>query len=329
MDIAAVLAAFDDQMRRNPILGHTRVDRDACVTRVAGDGTGWYGVSWSNLTEANADAVIADQLHRFDQEWEWKYYSYDQPADLPSRLLAAGFVPDPAETVLVAEIAALDLSVAPPAGIDLVPVTGQAEADALVAVHDQVFGGDSRAIGDTVLRGLAEQPCPVAAVVAMAGQTPVCAGRVEFPAGSDFASIWGGGTLPAWRGRGVFRSLVACRAALAADRGYRYLQVDASPDSRPILQRLGFTQLATTTPYRWLPSLLSERAVAGVRQVVGSGNRSCSRSRPVVSKTTRCGARPERMPAACCPAARRGDHLAIRAGGAGGMRIRGLKIFRH
>jgi hypothetical protein len=36
-------------------------------------------------------------------------------------------------------------------------------------------------------------------------------------------------------------------------RGYRYLQVDASPQSRPILERLGFTSLALTTPYVWSP----------------------------------------------------------------------------
>jgi hypothetical protein len=54
---------------------------------------------------------------------------------------------------------------------------------------------------------------------------------------------------PSSRGRGVFRSLVAHRAALAAARGFRYLQVDASSDSRPILERLGFVQLATTTPF--------------------------------------------------------------------------------
>ncbi|MGZ0234874.1 GNAT family N-acetyltransferase, partial [Streptomyces sp. CPS1] len=29
----------------------------------------------------------------------------------------------------------------------------------------------------------------------------------------------------------------------------RYLQVDASPMSRPILERLGFLPLTTTTPY--------------------------------------------------------------------------------
>jgi len=72
---------------------------------------------------------------------------------------------------------------------------------------------------------------------------------VEFYLGSEFASLWGGGTLAAWRGRGVFRSVVAYRARLAAERGYRYLQVDASEDSRPILERLGFVVLATTTPF--------------------------------------------------------------------------------
>ncbi len=115
-------------------------------------------------------------------------------------------------------------------------------------VHDEVFGGDHRATGADIVAALGQQPRPVQAVVAMAAETPVSAARVEFPERSDFASLWGGGTRPAC-GRGVFRALVAYRAALARDRGYRYLQVDASPDSRPILQRLGFTELATTTPF--------------------------------------------------------------------------------
>jgi GNAT superfamily N-acetyltransferase len=90
-------------------------------------------------------------------------------------------------------------------------------------------------------------------VVAMAGDEPVCSARVEFYAGSDFAGLYGGGTLPRWRGRGIYRALVAYRAQLAAARGYKYLQVDASPESRPILERLGFACLALTTPYTWSP----------------------------------------------------------------------------
>jgi len=46
---------------------------------------------------------------------------------------------------------------------------------------------------------------------------------------------------------------LARRAQLAADRGYRYLQVDASEESRPILERLGFQAITTRTMYVWTP----------------------------------------------------------------------------
>ena len=48
-------------------------------------------------------------------------------------------------------------------------------------------------------------------------------------------------------------AVIAHRANLAAARGLRYLQVDTSDDSRPILQRLGFVAVTTTTPYIWSP----------------------------------------------------------------------------
>ena len=215
-------------------------------------GDGWTGVTSCDLDRANADAVIAAQIRRFaemSRPWEWKHYSYDQPPDLPERLLAAGFMPEPAEALLVAEIADLTLDVPPPSGVELLAVVDQQGVEALVLVHDEVFGGDHSAVGRTLLAGLSCQPNTAAGVVAYAGNTPVAAGRMEFHPGTDFASLWGGATLPAWRGRGIFRSLVAHRVALASARGFRYLQVDATPDSRPILERLGFIELATTTPF--------------------------------------------------------------------------------
>ena len=248
-----MLAEYDDQMRRNPPPDPgSRIERDERITRVVSDGDGWNGVLWTRLTQADADAVISAQVSRFAgvaKSWEWKYYSYDGPDDLPARLRAAGFAPEPAETVLVAEIASLRLDMRPPAGVELTPVTDAHGVAAVVRVHDEVFGGNHAAIGSAITAALESPHRPVEAVVAFAGDTPICAGRVEFPEERDFASLWGGGTLPGWRGRGVFRSLVAYRAALAMERGYRYLQVDASADSRPIFQRLGFTELAVTTPF--------------------------------------------------------------------------------
>ena len=246
-----MLTAFDEQIRRHPD-GDGRVERDLGVIRCVSDAGGWSGVTWSDLADGNADAAIAAQLIRFAEiptPWEWKHYSYDQPPDLPARLVAAGFAREPAETLLVAEIADLALNVPPPAGVELRAVVDQQGVDAVVAVHDEVFGVDHSALRDVLSRSLDERPRRVEALVAVAGQTPIAAGRVQFHPGSDFAGLWGGGTLPAWRGRGVFRSLVARRAAMAAARGFRYLQVDASPESRPILERLGFVELATTTPF--------------------------------------------------------------------------------
>jgi GNAT superfamily N-acetyltransferase len=254
VDHEAVLADFNEQMRRNPAVdAGTRVEREDNLTRVVSTGTGWNGIMWTDLRDADADAVISAQLSRFariGEPWEWKYYSYDQPADLAERLQQAGLVPAEPEALLIAEIAGLDfLDTPPPAGVELVPVTDEAGAARVVRLHDAVFGGEHARIGAAILAGLAVQPQSVAAVLAMAGDNAICSGRVEFPPGREFASLWGGGTLPEWRGRGVFRSLVAYRARLARDRGYRYLQVDASPDSRPILKRLGFAELAMTTPF--------------------------------------------------------------------------------
>ena len=69
-------------------------------------------------------------------------------------------------------------------------------------------------------------------------------------AGSPFSRS---ATLQRWRRRGIYRALVAARARLAVQRGYRYLQVDASDDSRPILERLGFVPLTITVPYVFTP----------------------------------------------------------------------------
>jgi GNAT superfamily N-acetyltransferase len=81
--------------------------------------------------------------------------------------------------------------------------------------------------------------------VAYENGEPIAAGHLEFNADRPFAGLWGGGTAPAHRGRGVYRALVAARTAEARRRGARFLTVDARETSRPILERLGFEPLAT------------------------------------------------------------------------------------
>jgi ribosomal protein S18 acetylase RimI-like enzyme len=259
MEPDRVLAAFDAEVRRSvrPDGSGARIEAGRLVVRWVGAANqGWSGIAWSGLGDADADAVIADQTAYFaarGQKFEWKLYDYDRPPDLGRRLLAAGFAADGEESLMVAEVASVPTRVTLPPGLRLLPVTDEAGLDLLADVHERVFGTDSSRLRRSLAAQLRQCPGELAMVVAMAGDQPVCSARIEFLPGTSFASLWGGGTLPGWRGRGLYRALVAYRARLAAARGYRYLYVDASPDSQPILARLGFSRLARTTPYVWDP----------------------------------------------------------------------------
>ncbi|MGC3004042.1 GNAT family N-acetyltransferase [Streptomyces sp. G35A] len=254
MDHAEVLALFDRELREGarPDGPGARVERTGDVVRQTAPAHGWNGVVWSALDEADADAAIAEQIAHFTglgRDFEWKLYGHDRPVDLGRRLLAAGFTPEPAETLMIGEIAGLCLDTEPPEGIRVVPVTDRAGVDLVADVHERAFDADASWLRHQLLDRLAAGPGAVVAVVALAGDEPVSAARMELVPGTPFAGLWGGGTVREWRGRGIYRALVAHRARVAADRGCRYLQVDASGRSRPILERLGFAPLTTTTPY--------------------------------------------------------------------------------
>lgn len=262
MDDAELLAVFDRQVRQRlvpPEPGWVTERVGQVVRTTAGVDATWGSfIEWSDLDEADADAEIAAQVGYFARLGrcvEWKTYGYDLPADLPRRLLAAGFVAEAEESLVVGPtdlVVAACSSAEPPAGV-VVAEAGPLDWAGIGALQDAVWGDGGDSLVGRLTRELAANPQTLVVLVARAGETVVSAGWVRFLEGTDFASLWGGSTLPGWRRRGVYRALVSRRAALAQDRGYRYLQVDASPDSRPVLERLGLRVLTTTTPYVWSP----------------------------------------------------------------------------
>ncbi|GAC1411108.1 MAG: GNAT family N-acetyltransferase [Actinomycetota bacterium] len=249
-----LLELFDREVRRapRPPRWGIRSEIEPNVHRTVGvDGMGWCGVDWSNLDESNADEVIAREVEyfgRIGRPFEWKYFDYDTPADLERRLIAAGFTADDDESVMIGEIATLPRS-EPPNGVQLIDVTNAGDIERMIKVHEEVFAVDHSSLRNEMLHNLEAEPGSQVYVLSLAGDEAVSASRMEFVEGSMFASLWGGGTLKAWRGRGIYRAMVSHRADLAAARGYKYLYVDASEDSRPILERLGFRKVARTTPY--------------------------------------------------------------------------------
>ncbi|MDQ0792960.1 GNAT family N-acetyltransferase [Streptomyces sp. B1I3] len=257
MDPAELLALFDHEMREHarPDGPGVRVERDGPLVRQVGGADDWNGVVWSapDMDATAADAAIAAQVAYYTalghDEFEWKCYAHDRPRDLGRRLLAAGFTPQDAETLLIAPVADLPTASALPQGVELHTVADAAGVELMVRAHEAAFGSDGARLRHRALARLADAPGTFVAVVALADGRPVSSARMELSPGTGFAGLWGGGTAPRWRGRGIYRALVAHRARTAAERGYRHLQVDATDRSAPILRRLGFTALSTTTPY--------------------------------------------------------------------------------
>ncbi|XXX74161.1 GNAT family N-acetyltransferase [Sorangium sp. So ce134] len=258
-----LLERFDAQMRRDlsPPSPAWRVERDGRVVRwVSPPELPWgCGVLWSDLDEDTADGAIAEQVSYFAglaRRFEWKSYGHDRPADLGARLRAAGLEAGAEEALVIGaveEVAAATAGTAPPPGIAVRCLDDGEPLDGIAALQSAVWGGDWAWLIAELQQERRADPRALSIHVAEAEDQIVCAAWVRFHRDTEFASLWGGSTRPEWRGRGIYRSLVARRAGQARERGLRYLQVDASPDSRPILERMGLRAVSTTTPHVWSP----------------------------------------------------------------------------
>ncbi|MBB5835979.1 GNAT family N-acetyltransferase [Kribbella italica] len=257
--IATLLAAYDDQLRGGAETSGVPSTTDGPVIRVEYPTRGFVSYrSLEGLDGAELDALIARQRDFFaakGQAMEWKTRGHDLPADLPERLAKAGFVPEERETVVIAESATIAARLQGREAVDGVTIrrtTELSDFERIAAMESTVWGEDwSWLTGDLVSRNAAGQ---TDIYVAEAGGEVVSAAWAVHKAGTDFTGLWGGSTLAEWRGRGIYKALVAVRAARAIELGHRYLQVDASDDSSPILQRLGFLPVTTTTPYVFTPA---------------------------------------------------------------------------
>lgn len=260
--VADLLARYDSQLRAlepDPLPEGLWIERDGPLLRYVGHGSGgsieYRGLA--GIDGAELDALIARQVRIFAERgeaFEWKLHGHDHPADLPERLIAQGFEPGEFETVLVAPVASVAGAVLLPDGVALRAVRERPDLERIGAMEEAIWhDGRTGWLADSLEAELGADPAAITIVAAEASDQVVCAGWVRFVSGTEFATLWGGGTLPGWRGRGVYRALVAHRANLAVEHGFRFLQVDASSQSRPILERLGFVAVTTTTPFIWTP----------------------------------------------------------------------------
>ena len=255
-----LLAAYDTQLRGHVhcrLPDSVRVERDGPLVRTLRFGRRGF-VEYRDLAGLDGeelDMLIARQVQVFatrGEPFEWKLHGHDRPANLSEHLRAAGLVPEETETVVIGPVEVIASEPSLPDGLVIREVREPSDFLRLVQLDEAMSHEDHSWIDDLADERAAD-PQGLSIFVAEAGGRTVCDGWMRFPSSTEFATFWGGFTLPAWRRRGIYRALVAHRAKHAAARGRRYIEIDASDDSRPILERLGFIPVTTTTPHVWSP----------------------------------------------------------------------------
>lgn len=211
-------------------------------------------VIYSRLDATNADATIQAQIEYFHQlgcDFEWKHYDYDTPPDLKARLAAHGFELEESETIMALPLAQAPAALLQPVPHDVRRIHDPDELDAIQRIKAEVWGEERGFVAQFLRLTLTQSPEHISIYIAYAGELPVACGWIYFPTESPFASLWGGSTLAEHRKQGFYTALLAVRVQEAIARGRQYLTIDASPMSRPIVERFGFIRLAESTPCIW------------------------------------------------------------------------------
>lgn len=249
------LALYDRQERIEAEFPGMRREATPETVRHASTIGGGSFVLYSRLDGANVDRVIEREVAHFSAlnlRFEWKLYGHDTPPDLAARLLARGFVTEEMEAVLVLDLESALATIARPCALEVRRLTSPRQLSEIVALEQEVWRKDRSWLARQLGEEMRTAPATLSVFGAYADGTMVAAGWLRMPPRSAFASIWGGATLPAYRGRGCYTALLAARVADARRREYRYLQVDAGSMSRPILERRGFELLTTAQAFNWI-----------------------------------------------------------------------------
>ncbi len=218
--------------------------------------------SWIRCREEEADEVIeeVDALFRSRRlPLMWVLDPDTEPANFGDFLAAHGVLPDslaPESAVMVLPIEA-DLGAQFVPGLELRDGLADSESfRAVDAINAEAFGGRAVAVDDSAYAVQLERRRQNQ--LAAGNRRVILATLHGEPAGSSGLSLYpphgaivnGGGVRPKFRGRGVYRAMVAARMEMARQAGVEGLCVWGGPMSAPILERLGFEKVGWRRFYR-------------------------------------------------------------------------------
>ena len=255
MNIAQIIALYDQDQRRNVEYPDTHREVTPTIVRHIGTSDSREGfIMYSQLDDSNADDTIREQIRYFEhigQDFEWKLYDYDQPPDLKERLKSHGFAVEEAEAIMVLPLEEAPQILWQPVSPNIQRITHPEKLTDVINIQQQVWDEDFSWLNEYLGGALRNYPEQMSVYIAYVDDQPASAAWTYFPKHSQFASLWGGSTVSEYRKQGLYTALLAVRAQEANARGVRFLTVDASDMSRPILEKFGFQRIAYSYPCKW------------------------------------------------------------------------------
>ncbi|MEO7256093.1 MAG: hypothetical protein ABIZ64_17845 [Casimicrobium sp.] len=255
---AALLALYDDTMRRNVHIAGCEREITPVVTRCTTTTGSQRYIMWHDFRESGVTASVDAEFSAVRGHAKvlmWKLYAHDSTHDeLRDSLVARGCNGNDHCTLMATPVRGLIEVLAAQkhtsSSLAIRELVTSKELDAYQNIWDDVWpdAPNSRYVDD--YRALIERREPgIAFFAGFDGDNPVTSGYMFHAPGAPFALLCGGTTKAAWRRQHAYTGMLTVRAHAALERGAQYLAVEASPESKPILERLGFKALSTLSFY--------------------------------------------------------------------------------
>lgn len=251
---APLLALYDAQLREGTeVLGAGWSARLGPLTLAVHPGGGGFVTYRALAGETDLPALVGAAVERLREAGagaiEWKTRGHDHVPGLEEALAGHGFAVEETEAIMIGPLTGLTAEVPLAPGSRVRRALAAEDVRAVSAMTDRAFGRQvDPARADALVEAVAAGDGTQLWVAEVDGEM-ASAGRLVTVPGTDFVGLWGGATLPAFRGRGLYRALTAARARAALAQGFRYAHSDSTPFSQPILERSGLACVSTTTPW--------------------------------------------------------------------------------